>query len=150
MDLELQWALEQTKGVLDMTRDKRITKCIEAVMNLQDVQEVNEVIEAIKQKQNYLASQARRKFIAGDTVQFTSRNGQTYKGTVDKIKQDHDKMNKALDEAVNHTGLAQNKGKQEIVLSLFGTGAIALERSIKEKIKDKRILNTRFRGEIDC
>ena len=87
MDLELLWALEQTKEGNTMTRDKRITKCIEAVMNLQDVQEVNEVIEAIKQKQNYLASQARRNFVAGDTVEFTSRNGQTYKGTVDKIKQ---------------------------------------------------------------
>ena len=56
-------------------------------MNLTDTYELNEVINAVKLKQNYLASEARRNFIAGDQVQFTSRNGQTYTGTVDKIKQ---------------------------------------------------------------
>ena len=67
--------------------NKRISKAVEAIMNLTDNYELNEVINAIKMKQNYLASEARRKFIAGDQVQFTSRNGQTYTGTVDKIKQ---------------------------------------------------------------
>ena len=67
--------------------NKRITKAVEAIMNLTDNYELNEVINAVKLKQNYLASEARRKFVAGDRVQFTSRNGQTYKGTVDKIKQ---------------------------------------------------------------
>ena len=70
-----------------MKKGQRIIKAVEAIMNLEDTYELNEVINAIKQKQNYLASQARRNFIAGDQVQFTSRNGQTYKGTVDKIKQ---------------------------------------------------------------
>ena len=85
MDLELQWALEQTKERNDM--NKRISKAVEAIMNLTDTYELNEVINAIKMKQNYLASEARRNFIAGDRVKFTSRNGQTYTGTVDKIKQ---------------------------------------------------------------
>ena len=67
--------------------NKRITKAVEAIMNLTDNYELNEVINAVKLKQNYLASEARRKFVAGDRVQFTSRNGQTYTGTVDKIKQ---------------------------------------------------------------
>ena len=67
--------------------NKRITKAVEAIMNLTDNYELNEVINAVKLKQNYLASEARRNFVAGDRVQFTSRNGQTYKGTVDKIKQ---------------------------------------------------------------
>ena len=67
--------------------NKRIQKATEAIMNLADNYELNEVISAIKLKQNYLASEARRNFIAGDRVQFTSRNGQTYTGTVDKIKQ---------------------------------------------------------------
>ena len=67
--------------------NKRISKAVEAIMNLTDNYELNEVISAIKLKQNYLASEARRKFVAGDQVQFTSRNGQTYTGTVDKIKQ---------------------------------------------------------------
>ena len=56
-------------------------------MQLDSTYEVSQVIDAIKLKQNYLASEARRNFVAGDRVQFTSRNGQTYKGTIDKIKQ---------------------------------------------------------------
>ena len=67
--------------------NKRITKAVEAIMNLTDNYELNEVINAVKLKQNYLSSEARRNFVAGDRVQFTSRNGQTYTGTVDKIKQ---------------------------------------------------------------
>ena len=67
--------------------NKRIQKATEAIMNLADNYELNEVISAIKLKQNYLASEARRKFIAGDQVQLTSRNGQTYTGTVEQIKQ---------------------------------------------------------------
>ena len=67
--------------------NKRISKAVEAIMNLTDTYELNEVINAIKMKQNYLASEARRNFIAGDRVEFTSRNGSTYQGTVSKIKQ---------------------------------------------------------------
>ena len=67
--------------------NKRISKAVEAIMNLTDTYELNEVISAVKMKQNYLASEARRKFVAGDRVEFTSRNGQTYQGTVQKIKQ---------------------------------------------------------------
>ena len=67
--------------------NKRITKAVEAIMNLTDNYELNEVINAVKLKQNYLSSEARRNFVAGDRVQFTSRNGQLYTGTVDKIKQ---------------------------------------------------------------
>ncbi len=87
MVLELVWALEQTNRRELIHMNKRIQKATEAIMNLADNYELNEVISAIKLKQNYLASEARRKFIAGDQVQFTSRNGQTYTGTVDKIKQ---------------------------------------------------------------
>ena len=87
MVLELVWALEQTSRKEQEHMNKRIQKATEAIMNLADNYELNEVISAIKLKQNYLASEARRNFIAGDRVQFTSRNGQTYTGTVDKIKQ---------------------------------------------------------------
>ena len=66
---------------------KAMQKAIELIMDLDDTYEVSQVIDAIKLKQNYLAGQARRNFVAGDTVQFTSRNGSTYTGTVDKIKQ---------------------------------------------------------------
>ena len=65
----------------------KIGNIIDAIMNLDSTYEVSQVIDAIKLKQNYLASEARTNFVAGDRVQFTSRNGQTYKGTVDKIKQ---------------------------------------------------------------
>jgi len=64
-----------------------ISTILDAIMQLDSTYEVSQVIDAIKLKQNYLASEARRNFVAGDRVQFTSRNGQTYKGTVDKIKQ---------------------------------------------------------------
>ena len=67
--------------------NKRVQRAIEHIMNLTSSYELNEVINAVKLKQNYLASQARRNFVRGDSVQFTSRNGSTYTGTVDKIKQ---------------------------------------------------------------
>lgn len=66
---------------------KAMQKAIELIMDLDDTYEVGQVIDAIKLKQNYLAGQARRNFVAGDRVKFTSRNGQTYTGTIDKIKQ---------------------------------------------------------------
>ena len=87
MVLELVWALEQTNRRELIHMNKRIQKATEAIMNLADNYELNEVINAIKLKQNYLASEARRNFVAGDRVKFTSRNGQTYTGTIDKIKQ---------------------------------------------------------------
>ncbi len=56
-------------------------------MQLDSNYEVTQIIDAIKLKQNYLQADARRQFVAGDRVQFTSRNGQLYKGTIDRIKQ---------------------------------------------------------------
>lgn len=70
-----------------MKKGQRIVRAVEAVMNLQDTYELNEVISAVKLKQNYLASQARRSFVKGDTVEFTARNGEVRQGTVEKIKQ---------------------------------------------------------------
>ena len=64
-----------------------ITSIIDAIMQLDSNYEVTQIIDAIKLKQNYLQADARRQFVAGDRVQFTSRNGQTYKGTIDRIKQ---------------------------------------------------------------
>jgi hypothetical protein len=64
-----------------------ITSIIDAIMQLDSNYEVTQIIDAIKLKQNYLQADARRQFVAGDTVQFTSRNGQLYKGTIDRIKQ---------------------------------------------------------------
>ncbi len=64
-----------------------ITSIIDAIMQLDSNYEVTQIIDAIKLKQNYLQADARRQFVAGDRVQFTSRNGQLYKGTIDRIKQ---------------------------------------------------------------
>ena len=47
-------------------------KAIDLIMTLDNTYEVSQVIDAIKLKQNYLASEARRNFVAGDSVQFTS------------------------------------------------------------------------------
>ena len=70
-----------------MKKGQRIVRAVEAIMNLEDTYELNEVISAVKLKQNYLASSARRQFVAGDRVEFKSRNGVKYTGTVDRIKQ---------------------------------------------------------------
>ena len=64
-----------------------VRKAVNAILALEDNFELNEVIEAIKQKQTYLQQQAKRSFVAGDEVEFTSRNGSTYQGTIDRIKQ---------------------------------------------------------------
>jgi|TARA_B100001094_G_C18178466_1_gene799360 hypothetical protein len=64
-----------------------ISSIIDAIMQLDSNYEVTQIIDAIKLKQNYLQADARRQFVAGDRVQFTSRNGQLYKGTIDRIKQ---------------------------------------------------------------
>ena len=49
-------------------------------------QEIESVIEAIKQRRNWLASQSVRKFVRGDKVSFQGRYGRTLTGTVEKIK----------------------------------------------------------------
>ena len=101
MVLELVWALEQTnrREQKHMKKGQRIIKAVEAIMNLEDTYELNEIINAVKLKQNYLASSARRNFIKGDRVEFTSRNGVKYTGTVDKIKQKYILVN--VDSNVN-------------------------------------------------
>jgi hypothetical protein len=67
--------------------NQRIKKAVEAIMNIQDNYELNEVIQAIKLKQTYLQQSAKRQFVAGDKVEFDSRSGQTLQGTISRIKQ---------------------------------------------------------------
>ena len=50
--------------------------------------DINSFVDAVKYARAQLARQNRRGLMAGDTVKFTSnRNGVTYSGTVDKVKQ---------------------------------------------------------------
>ena len=50
--------------------------------------DINNFIEAVKYARTQLARQNRRGLMVGDTVKFTSnRDGVTYTGTVNKVKQ---------------------------------------------------------------
>lgn len=54
--------------------------------NLTNV-ELNSIVDAIKYARAQLAKQNKRSLMPGDTVKFTSgRTGQTYTGTVNKVK----------------------------------------------------------------
>ena len=62
-----------------------VTKSVELIYQMDNAQ-LNEVIEAIKLKRQYLAKQAVRNFIKGDMVQFTSkRTGGKINATVEKV-----------------------------------------------------------------
>lgn len=62
-----------------------VTRASELIYQM-DNQQLNEVIEAIKLKRQYLAKQAVRSFVVGDMVQFTSnRTGGRINGTVRKV-----------------------------------------------------------------
>ena len=47
--------------------------------------ELNQIIEAVKLQQNFLARQSARSFMKGDAVQFTGRGNRTVVGTVVKV-----------------------------------------------------------------
>lgn len=61
-----------------------VTKAVEAIYKM-DNDELNQVVEAIKLKRQFLAKQAVKKFVVGDMVQFTNRSGGTINGTVRKV-----------------------------------------------------------------
>ena len=47
--------------------------------------ELNQIIEAVKLQQTFLAKQSARTFSIGDVVQFKGRQGRTVVGTVSKV-----------------------------------------------------------------
>ena len=55
-----------------------------AVNNILNI-ELNQIIEAVKLQQTYLARQSARTFSVGDAVQFTGRGNRTVVGTVSKV-----------------------------------------------------------------
>ena len=62
-----------------------VTKAVELIYQM-DNDEINQVVEAIKLKRQYLSRQAIRNFMVGDMVQFTSsKTGGKVNATVKKV-----------------------------------------------------------------
>ena len=62
-----------------------VTKAVELIYQMEGTQ-LQEVIEAVRLKRQYLAKQAIKKFVIGDMVQFTSkRTGGKVNATVEKV-----------------------------------------------------------------
>lgn len=61
-----------------------VTKANELIYQM-DMEQLNEVVEAIKLKRTYLAKQATRSLMIGDIVGFTGKYGKKVSGKVTKI-----------------------------------------------------------------
>ena len=62
-----------------------VQTAITAIRNTNNRDELNQIIEAVKLQQNFLARQSARTFMKGDAVQFTGRGNRTVVGTVVKV-----------------------------------------------------------------
>lgn len=68
-----------------MAQNNLVTRAVELIYQMEGTQ-LQEVIEAVQLKRQYLAKQAIRNFIVGDMVQFTSkRTGGQVNATVEKV-----------------------------------------------------------------
>ena len=63
-----------------------VNTVITAIRN-SDRDELNQMIEAVKLRQTFLARQASRSFVIGDIVSFTGRRNATVTGRVTKVNQ---------------------------------------------------------------
>jgi hypothetical protein len=61
-----------------------VQTAVTAIRNA-DRNELNQIIEAVKLQQTWLAKQSARTFSVGDAVQFTGRGNRTVIGTVSKV-----------------------------------------------------------------
>ena len=61
-----------------------VTKVVEVIYKMNN-NELNQVVDAIRLKRQYLAKQAIREFHIGDMVQFTDKNGGRTNATVTKV-----------------------------------------------------------------
>lgn len=61
-----------------------VQTAITAIRNT-DRNELNQIIEAVKLQQNFLARQSARSFMKGDAVTFTGRGNRKVVGTVVKV-----------------------------------------------------------------
>lgn len=62
-----------------------VTRAVELIYQMDNAQ-INEVVEALKLKRQYLAKQATRSVIVGDIVEFDAR-GRIVRGKVTKVNQ---------------------------------------------------------------
>ena len=62
----------------------RVTKAVEAIYALQNIEELREIYDAIKLKQNALARDGIRSVVKGDIVSFVGRQGKVV-GKVTKV-----------------------------------------------------------------
>ena len=63
----------------------RVTKAVEAIYALADNEELNQIIQAVKLKQNALAREGVRSVTKGDVVSFIDRRGVKVVGKVTKV-----------------------------------------------------------------
>ena len=61
-----------------------VQTAVTAIRNA-DRDELNQIIEAVKLQQNFLARSSARSFMIGDSVQFKGRGNRTVVGTVTKV-----------------------------------------------------------------
>ena len=61
-----------------------VQSAVTAIRNA-DRDELNQIIEAVKLQQTWLAKQSARSFNVGDAVQFIGRGNRTVVGTVSKV-----------------------------------------------------------------
>ncbi len=61
-----------------------VTKSVELIYQM-DMNQLNQVIEAIKLKRTHLAKQTARTFMIGDVVSFTGKRGELVTGVITKV-----------------------------------------------------------------
>ena len=61
-----------------------VTKSVELIYQM-DMNELNQVVEAIKLKRTHLAKQTARMFMVGDVVSFTGKRGELVTGVITKV-----------------------------------------------------------------
>ncbi len=64
-----------------------VTQAVEAIRKLESSSQINEVIEAIKLQQTWVARNAARSVQVGTLVTFEGRRGNTVTGEVTKVNQ---------------------------------------------------------------
>ena len=64
-----------------------VTQAVEAIRKLESSSQINQVIEAIKLQQTYVARNAARSVQVGTLVTFEGRRGNTVTGEVTKVNQ---------------------------------------------------------------
>ena len=64
-----------------------VTKAVEAIRKLESSDQINQIIDAIKLQQTFVARNAARSVQVGTVVTFEGRRGQTVTGEVLKVNQ---------------------------------------------------------------